>query len=298
MKIKKILFLLVFEVSFYMYATSTGCLIGDDIFFQDEEKNIVSLKKMKAPNLDGKWVFQQEIEFGIKAYLIQDIESANYELFLYNYQLKHMDESHILNSPDLPSVIHSVYFTNKSFYTLENNKDNIVLKHFDLEGKLHNSYIISIDSNLKIKKFIFDEINDLIILSFYEYGLSDSIVLYSLKSNKILFEVNGRLLFDISNQKKCIFYSKLDSLFCIDYKTSLTESRMICLSDSKQEIVELKNIGKNFILVTQEKKKNLFLKIIFNTIDWRNKFYLCEFDGEFLVNRKIIQIKNTGEIYN
>jgi len=298
MKIKRVLFLLAFEVSFYMYAISTSCLIGDDIFFQDEDKETVYLQKIKTPKLDGKWVFQQEIDLGKKAYLIQDIESTNYELFLYNYQLNQMDESHILNSIDLPLVITSVYFTNNSFYTLENDIDTIILKQFDLEGKFLNSYIILIEPNLKIKKFIFDEIDDIIIISFYEYGLPDSIVLYSLKSNKKIIEVNGRLLFDITNQKKCIFYSKSDSVFCIDYKTSLTESRIIWLSDSKQEIVELKNIGKKFILVTQEKKNNLFLKFIFNTIDWRNKFYLCELDGESLVNKKLIQIKKSGEIYN
>ena len=64
-----------------------------------------------------------------------------------------------------------------------------------------------------------------------------------------------------------------------------------------EEIVEFQKINNNYILVTEKKKRNWFLSIVFETSDWSNIYYYCSLKNNKVEKIEKIHTKNKGIMF-
>ena len=142
---------------------------------------------------------------------------------------------------------------------------------------------------------IVDEKQDVVILS---YGKEKNIIIYSLNNNSTVYKCNGKLLFNISNDTGGVYYSNSNKLIFIDYDKEIKTNVVNTFVKANEEIVELLKANSNYILVTEKRKENYFLSVVFNTYDWENKYYYCSLKNNRIESERMFYKKKKGIIFN
>lgn len=141
---------------------------------------------------------------------------------------------------------------------------------------------------------IVNEKQDCVIV---EYSKSNKILIYSLSKNVVVFKDKGKLLFDVSNKSGRVCFSKINELFFIDYDSEIKTNAVKTFVNSNEEIVEFQKVNNNYILVTEKKKRNWFLSIVFGTSDWSNIYYYCSLKNNKVEKIEKIHTKNKGIMF-
>lgn len=268
--------------------------IGIDFFSLNDLPERIEVTPIVYPDNGENIVFHQDIGNEECAYLIQDRNSFDYTFYFYNYITHEIfNEVHI----EKEKINHSVeknYFTKKCFYTLEKSKQQKLLTKRNFFGDIQKSWLLNLDISDSIKSMIVSEKQNSIILY---YGKEKNIIIYSLDSESIVYQDNGILLFNISNETGKLYYSS-NKLVSIDYDKNVKKTILKTFVKPKEEIVEFIKINTDYILVTQKRKKSYFLSIVFNTFDWSNIYYYCTFKNGKIESYKKIYTKKEGIIFN
>ena len=288
---------LVICVALAVHASPARCKVGTDLISIDTVSGKAKVSELRTPDLELKQVYQQELEFGTRAYLTQNIVTGSdyYELYKYDYFSTAVSDYRKIR---IRQPFNAVYFSENHLFTLGGTKDGLLLTKMDWDGFVLDSKIIPAPPYPSVKKFIMDEDDGAIIVSLRNYDSPDKVALISLKTNQIVFEDRGRLLFDISDKSRRIYYSKINSVYCVDYGNGIHKKQISSFAKDKIEIVELKPIGDKYVVVTKEKRFDLLLKILFGVDDWINRYYLCSLENDGLSKLKLLHTKKPGEIFN
>ncbi|WP_191018270.1 hypothetical protein [Treponema zioleckii] len=268
--------------------------VGIDYFKIDNSSENVKITPVNFLESCDNYVFHNDINNNLGGYLLRNINSLLYSVVIFDYSSGTIKNEYHLDKDSIKSTVKAVYFTEDNFYTLENDAAtvNLIKRNFTGESSITRKIAGLSDEN--IKTMIVDEKNNSILFS----ASAGKVLIYSLKTGNKIFEDTGRLLYSISHEAHKLYYSKGHEIICVDYLADFSKKIIQTFVESKKEkIVELAKINDSLIMVTQKEKANLFCKIVFNTIDWKNIYYLCyQKDGK-LIEKKQIYIKKQGIIF-
>lgn len=292
---KKIFSIILFMGCSLMVFSDNKIKIGIDYFSINDLPEKIEVTPIVYPGNGENIVFHQDIGNEESAYLIQDRNSFNYKFYFYNYIThKIFNEVHI-EKEKINHSVEKIYFTKKCFYILEKSEQQKLLTKRNFFGDIQKTWLLKLDISDSIKSMIVDEKQDVVILS---YGKEKNIIIYSLNNDSIIYKGNGKLLFNITNDTGRLYYSNSNELIFTDYETEIKTNVVKTFVKANEEIVELLKANSNYILVTEKRKENYFLSIVFNTYDWENKYYYCSLKDNRMEKIKKIYTKNKGIIFN
>lgn len=268
--------------------------IGIDYFSIDELSKKVKIIPIIYPDNGGNLVYQQNIGNDVGAYLLRNMNTLDYKFYNYNYSnQKIYNEVHI-EKDKIQHSLECVYFTEEYFYTIEKEDKGKILVKRNFFGDIKQTWWLSLDNFDSIRVMIVNEKEDSIVL---ECSKTKNIIIYSLSKNCVVFQDKGKLLFDFSNKSGRVCYSKINELFFIDYDSKIKRNGIKTFVNSNEEIVEFQKVNTNYILVTERKKRNWFLSIVFGTSDWSNIYYYCSFKNNKVEKIKKIHTKDKGIMF-
>lgn len=269
--------------------------IGVDYFSIDELSKKVKITPIIYPDNGENLVYHQNIGNDVGAYLLRNMNTLDYIFYNYNYSNQkiynevHIEKDKIKQAPEY------VYFTEEYFYTIEKEEKGKILVKRNFFGDIKQTWWLALESSDSIRSMIVNEKQDCVIV---EYSKSNKILIYSLRNNYVIFQDNGKLLFDASNKSGKLFYSKINELFIIDYDSGIKTNAVKTFVNSNEEIVEFQKVNNNYVLVTEKRKKrNCFLSIVFGTSDWSNIYYYCSLKNNKVEKIEKIHTKNKGILF-
>lgn len=292
---KKIFAIILFMGCNLMGFSDNKIKIGTDFFSINDLDGKIDITPIVYPDNGKNIVFHQDIGNEECAYLIQDRNSFDYKFYFYNYSTYEIFNEVHIEKKKINHSIEKIYFTKKCFYTLEKNEQQKLLIKRNFWGDIQKSWVLNLDISDSIKSMIVDEKQDVVILS---YGKEKNIIIYSLNNNSTVYKCNGKLLFNISNDTGGLYYSNSNKLIFIDYDKEIKTNVVNTFVKANEEIVELLKANSNYILVTEKRKENYFLSVVFNTYDWENKYYYCSLKNNMIESERMFYKKKKGIIFN
>lgn len=291
----KFIFTVIFLFgSIFMGYAANKTKIGGDYFSIDELSKKVKITPIIYPDNGENLVYHQDIGNDEGAYLLRNMNTLDYKFYNYNYSNQkiynevHIEKDKIEHSPEC------VYFTEEYFYTIEKEEKGKILVKRNFFGDIKQTWCLSLDNSDSIRAMIVNEKQDCVIL---ECSKTKNILIYSLRNNYVVFQDNGKLLFDASNESGRVCFSKINELFFIDYDSEIKTNAVKTFVNSNEEIVEFQKVNNNYILVTEKKKRNWFLSIVFGTSDWSNIYYYCSLKNNKVEKIEKIHTKNKGIMF-
>lgn len=269
--------------------------IGIDYFEVDSLLGKVVLRPIKYPNTIDNYVFHQDINEYEGAYLLRNIETLEFQFFIYNYFTNKIYEKKIIDKKNLTNLFYAVYFTKDFFYTLEKYGTSVILIKRLNNGESIGEFHVDMNHRQNIKSMIVNEEKNILIITL----LNNVIEVYSLNTGNCIYADKGKLLYNISNETSSLLYSQENKIYVVDFNEKLQKQIIdTFIKSPKEEIVELVKVNNNYVIVTRRIKKNLFINFVFNTVDWENIYYFCIRKDDKLVKVKEIHKKNNGIIFN
>lgn len=248
----------------------------------------------------GYYILQNNINNYVGGYLLQDSFKFDYKVCIYNHFLGKIEKEYAIEKGLIENHIEIVYFTENFFYTLETENDEVFLFKRKHNGEICTKQKLRINYGeffrpMRFGEMIVDEDDGVVLLSQYlstedVKHVERIVAIYSLESEKIIFEDLGKFLFTISNDRHELYYSKGQKVNCINYSNGLTKRTIqTFLKGKKEKIVELVESHDDYILVTDKERFDLFFsEIVFGYPASDNYYYHCTMkDGE-LVKEKAI----------
>ena len=282
-------------VSNILYSQEKIKKIGTDYFEVDSLLEKVVLRPINYPNTTGNFVFHQDINGYEGAYLLRNKETLEYQFFIYNYFTNKIYEKKIIDKKNLQNLLYAVYFTKDFIYTLEKKETSLFLIKRLNNGEIIKEFYVDMSHEKKIKSMIVNEEKNILIITL----LNNKIKAYSLNKGNFIYEDEGKLLYNISNETALLIYSQKNKIYVVDFNKNL-QIKIIdtFIKPPKEEIVELVKVNNDYVLVTQKNRKSFFVNFVFNTVDWENIYYFSSLKDDKMVKIRKIYKKKQGIIFN
>lgn len=269
--------------------------IGTDYFEVDSLLGNVVLRPIKYPDTTGNYVFHQDLNGYEGSYLLKNSETLEFQFFIYNYLTNKTYEKKIIDKKNLSSLLCAVYFTKGFFYTLEKKETSLTLLKRLNNGEIVKEFYVDMNKEKNIKSMIVNEEKKILIITL----LNNKIKVYSLATGNFIYEDEGKLLYNISNETALLLYSQKNKIYVVDFNKNI-QIKIIdtFIKSPKEGIVELVKVNNDYVLVTQKNRKSFFVNFVFNTVDWENIYYFSSLKDDKMVKIRKIYKKKQGIIFN